>query len=70
MQTTIETTIATTNPGTNRGEFHITGPVLADEPMYSYNQPANDFWQGFYAGLREKGLSHEEAIAELQSKGT
>ncbi len=37
-------------------------------PMYSYNRPAYNFWQGFYHGLRKKGMTHKKAIAVLQSK--
>lgn len=37
-------------------------------PMYSYSRPAYTFWQGFYDGLRKKGMTHEKAMEVLQSK--
>ena len=54
----------------------ITGEIgelfpSSDKPkytMYSYSRPAYNFWQGFYDGLRKKGMTHEDAIAVLQSK--
>jgi hypothetical protein len=39
-------------------------------PMYSFSRPAYILWQGFYDGLRQRGLSHEQAMDEMQSKGT
>ena len=50
------------------------GPLYKDEEqsknsMFSYNRPAYNFWQGFYDGLRKKGLTHEQAMEELMSKG-
>lgn len=42
----------------------------AEITMYSYARPAYNFWQGFYEGLIERGLTHEEAAGELSSKGT
>jgi hypothetical protein len=38
-------------------------------PMYSYSRPAYLFWQGFYEGLRERGMTDEQAFEEMQSKG-
>ena len=47
------------------------GPVNQEPsiPMYSYERPAYNFWQGFYAGLIKRGLTHEQAAEELRSKG-
>lgn len=39
-------------------------------PMHSFERAAYLFWQGFYQGLMRRGLTHEQAVAELQSKGT
>lgn len=36
--------------------------------MYSYSRPAWVFWQGYYNGLIDNGLTHEQAIAVLQSR--
>lgn len=38
-------------------------------PMYSFNRPVYSFWQGFYEGLRKRGLTHQQSIHEMQSKG-
>jgi hypothetical protein len=49
------------------------GQLYVDEkcthPMYSYDRAAYLFWQGFYEGLVKRGLSHEKALEEMQSKG-
>ncbi len=54
----------------------ITGEIGAqyssddyEYPMYSYSRPAYNFWNGFYNGLRKRGLTKEQAISEMQSKG-
>lgn len=51
------------------------GPLYQypEKPKYrmnSFNRAAYIFWQGFYNGLRKKGLTHQQAIDEMQSKGT
>lgn len=37
-------------------------------PMYSFERPAFQFWQGVFDGLIDKGLSEAEAFEWLQSK--
>jgi hypothetical protein len=41
----------------------------AEVPMYSYSRPAYLFWQGFYEALRKRGLTDDQALTEMQSKG-
>ncbi len=36
-------------------------------PMFSFDRPSNLFWQGYFEGLREKGLTAEQAFEVLQS---
>lgn len=46
------------------------GPLYVEckVPMYSFARPSTLLWQGVYAGLREKGLTHRQAVDVLQSK--
>jgi len=49
------------------GELYASGQPVK-HTMYSYSRPAYTFWQGFYDGLRKKGMNHDDAIRVLQSK--
>jgi hypothetical protein len=42
--------------------------IMCKVQMYSFTRPATLLWQGFYEGLRAKGMTHKQAIAELQCK--
>lgn len=51
------------------------GPLFRDPEspeigFYSYSRAAYLFWQGFYEGLLQRGLTHQQAIEEMCSKGT
>lgn len=51
------------------------GPIFPSsekpaQPMYSYDRPAYNFWQGFAEGLAKRGLTEEQIFNEMRSKGT
>lgn len=48
----------------------LIGPLTSKEenPMYSFERPALNFWQGVYIGLIEDGFTHEQSMELLQSK--
>jgi len=57
------------------GVYNYIGPSPLTErrdavshPMYSYNRPADMFWQGVYEELRVSGRTHEQCLEILQSK--
>jgi hypothetical protein len=43
--------------------------ATAPYPMFSFERPATILWQAVYEGIRKRGLTHEQAIEWLQSKG-
>lgn len=45
--------------------FH---PPSGTVPMYSFDRPAYNFWQGAFCALIEFGMSEKQAFDWLQSK--
>jgi len=51
------------------GKFCDLHPSTGREwPMYSYERPAWDFWNGFANGLKDQGFSEAEIEEWLKSK--
>lgn len=48
------------------GDLFPPGPVTI--PMYSYARPAWILWQAVYDGMRDAGMTDEQAIDWLKSK--
>lgn len=59
----------TKNDADYTGKMCDLNPQTGDWPMYSFNNAAHSFWNGFANALRERGLTDEQIKDELQSKG-